>query len=348
MFEKRLVTIWIYSCSNFYVTNLQYKVERKGVRPGMLIDGVFSGGGLKGFALVGAYQVLEEKGYRFQNVAGTSAGAIIASFIAAGYTGKEIEKMLSELDVATFLDPRKTIIPLPFMKWIQIYWRLGIYQGKALESWFTEKLAEKGVYTFSDLPPGTLKLVASDLTNGRMIVFPDDLERYELSVDTFPIARALRMSCGIPFFFEPVRLMIGTGETIVVDGGVLSNFPMWLFEDANGRKERPLLGLKLSQNLEEVGGHKIKNALNLFEALFSTMKNAHDDKYISRKHEKDIIFIPTDGHSATQFDLSDEAKRDLLEIGRNRTIQFLNTWEYNKNGTLPKINNKKIHSYHMP
>ena len=68
----------------------------------MLIDGVFSGGGLKGFALVGAYQVLEEKGYQFQRVAGTSAGAILASFIAAGYTAKEIEKLLDELRFLLF------------------------------------------------------------------------------------------------------------------------------------------------------------------------------------------------------------------------------------------------------
>ena len=50
----------------------------------MLIDGVFSGGGLKGFALVGAYQELERKGYQFHRVAGTSAGAILATLIAAG------------------------------------------------------------------------------------------------------------------------------------------------------------------------------------------------------------------------------------------------------------------------
>src|SRR5690606_14089666 len=102
----------------------------------MLIDGVFSGGGLKGFALVGAYQVLEEKGYRFHRVAGTSAGAILASFIAAGYSAKEIEKMLDEQDFQVLLDPRKTIIPLPLMKWFQLYWRLGLYQGNALENWF--------------------------------------------------------------------------------------------------------------------------------------------------------------------------------------------------------------------
>ena len=292
----------------------------------MLIDGVFSGGGLKGFALVGAYQVLEEKGYRFQRIAGTSAGAILASFIAAGYSAKEIEVMLDEQDFQLLLDPRKTIIPLPLMKWFLLYWRLGLYKGNALENWFLEKLAAKGVYTFSDLPPGKLKLVASDLTNGKMIVLPDDLEGYGISAETFPIARALRMSCGIPFFFEPVRLKVGKGETIVVDGGVLSNFPMWIFNDEDGNTERPVLGLKLSRSQEEMPGHKIDNALDLFEALFSTMKNAHDERYISRKHEKNIIFIPVDDYSATQFDMDQETKESLMEAGRTSTIKFLKTW----------------------
>lgn len=292
----------------------------------MLIDGVFSGGGLTGFALVGAYQVLEEKGYQFQRVAGTSAGAIIACFIAAGYSAHEMEEVLEELDVQALLDPRRTILPFPLMKWLGLYWRLGLYQGKALENWFLEKLAAKGVYTFADVPRGSLKLIASDLTNGKMLVLPDDLERYGIPADSFPIARALRMSCGIPFFFEPVKLKVGSGETIVVDGGVLSNFPMWIFDDDRGRKKRPVLGLKLSRNQEEQQGYPIHNALQLFEALFSTMKNAHDERYISRKHEKDIIFIPVDGYSATEFDLDEKTKEELMTIGRNRTTQFLKMW----------------------
>ncbi|WP_144510318.1 patatin-like phospholipase family protein [Bacillus sp. FJAT-22090] len=290
----------------------------------MLIDGVFSGGGMKGIALVGAYQVMEERGYKFKRVAGTSAGAILACFIAAGYTGKEIEDIMCEQDFQTLLDPRKTILPIPFMKWMNLYWGLGLYQGKALENWFLEKLAVKGIYSFSDLPSGTLKLVASDLTNGKMIVLPDDLERYGVSPESFPVARALRMSCGIPFFFEPVRLRVGTGDTIVVDGGVLSNFPMWIFD--NGNKERPILGVKLSGSSEETKPHKIKNGLQLFEALFSTMKNAHDERYISRKLEKNVIFIPVDEYSATQFDLDREMKTKLLEKGRKRATQFLKMW----------------------
>ena len=50
----------------------------------MIIDGVFSGGGIKGFAMIGALEVLEERGFAIKRSAGTSAGSIIASFIAAG------------------------------------------------------------------------------------------------------------------------------------------------------------------------------------------------------------------------------------------------------------------------
>ncbi len=290
----------------------------------MWIDGIFSGGGMKGIALAGAYQVLEEKGYRFKRVAGTSAGAIVACFIAAGYTAKEMEEMLSQQDFQKLLDPRATALPFSFMKWLNLYWGMGLYQGKALENWFLDKLARKGVYTFADIPEGSLKLVASDLTNGKMIVLPDDLKNYGLKPENFMVSRALRMSCNIPFFFEPVKLKAATGDTIIVDGGVLSNFPMWIFE--NGIRERPMLGIKLSRSSDEVPPQHIKNGLNMFEALFTTMKNAHDERYISRKVEKNVIFIPVDEYSATQFNLSEEMKLNLFQKGRDSATRFLKTW----------------------
>ncbi len=288
---------------------------------------MFSGGGIKGFAFVGALQVLEDRGIYFERVAGTSAGAILACFIAAGYSADEIEKLLDELDVATFLDSPMAFSSIPFMRWINLYFRMGLYQGKELEKWFYEKLADKDVYTFDDLPEGALKLIASDLTNGKMIVLPDDLEEYGVNPGSFLISRALRMSCGVPFFFQPVKMRVSGGESIVVDGCVLSNFPIWLFDDENKRKGRPMLGLKLSSAKEHMEPHKIKNGLNLFEALFSTMKDAHDERYISRVHEKSIIFIPVEKYSATKFDLNEETKLQLMEIGRNRTLQFLESWK---------------------
>lgn len=290
----------------------------------MIVDGVFSGGGIKGFAYVGAIQALEEKGVKFDRVAGTSAGAILATFIAAGFNTKELEQIFDELNLKVLLDPPKFIIEFPFLKWLNLYKRMGLYRGKSLENWFLEKLATKGIYTFGDLPKGTLKLVASDLTNGKIIVLPDDLHHYSIDANTFPVSRALRMSCGLPFFFEPVYLKNGKRESVIVDGGVLSNFPMWIYD--NGNKKRPVLGMKLSSASEEMSPHDINNGIQLFEALFTTMQNAHDNRYIARRHEKNIIFIPVEEYSATQFDLDEATKNKLMSIGKERTIQFLKNW----------------------
>ena len=290
----------------------------------MIVDGVFSGGGIKGFAYVGAIQALEERGIQFKRVAGTSAGAILATFLAAGFNAQELEEIFDELNLKVLLDPPKLFINMPILKWINLYMRFGMYRGKALEKWFHQKLATKGIYSFGDLPKDSLKLVASDITNGKIVVLPDDLKHYGIDSSTFPISRALRMSCGLPFFFEPVYLKNGKRECVIVDGGVLSNFPLWIYD--NGHKVRPVLGMKLSSPSEEMSPHEIDNAIQLFEALFATMASAHDNRYIARRHEKNIIFIPVEKYSTTQFDIDEETKGKLISIGKERTIQFLKKW----------------------
>lgn len=295
----------------------------------MDIDGVFSGGGIKGIALVGAYQAIEKKGFRFKRVAGTSAGSIIAAFIAAKYTSKELYEIINEVNFGEFLDERRTIIPSPVAKWLLLYWKFGLYKGEKLEEWLENKLKEKGIQTFSDLPPKTLRVVASDLTNGRLIVLPDDLKLYGIDPNSFSIAKAIRMSCSIPYFFEPVKLYDSNNQCIVVDGGVLSNFPMWLFDKTeSGKLKRPVLGIQLSHSSSESPGRKIRNGIELFSALFETMKDAHDARYISKKHEKNIIFIPTEGIAATEFHLTPEKKTKLFKEGEERAEQFLATWAY--------------------
>ncbi|MEH7111884.1 patatin-like phospholipase family protein [Neobacillus niacini] len=294
----------------------------------MKIDGVFSGGGIKGFALVGAIQEIENRGFQFERVAGTSAGSIVAAFIAAGYGSEEIENLFDELDLTKFLDARKMVIPFPFAKWLFVYWKLGLYKGNELEKWIEEKLAAKGVRTFSDLPPQNLRIIASDLSNGRLMVLPDDLVKYGVSPGSFSIAKAVRMSCSIPYFFEPVKLKSMDGINVIVDGGVLSNFPMWLFDRDNLQKIRPVIGIKLSGNEYEHEKHQIKNAIQLFGALFETMKDAHDSRYISRKHEKNIIFVPNEGALSMEFHLTDEKKQELFELGRNAAKKFFKSWCY--------------------
>ncbi|WP_442594834.1 patatin-like phospholipase family protein [Neobacillus sp. D3-1R] len=295
----------------------------------MEIDGVFSGGGVRGLALIGAVSGIEEKGLTFKRVAGTSAGSIIAAFIAAGYKSEDIYQMMDQIDLSAFLDTRKTFILTPITKWFLLYWRLGLYKGVVLERWIASMLAAKGIITFNDLPPNTLRVIASDLSNSRLVVIPDDLPRYGIPIETFPVAKAIRMSCSIPYFFEPVKLKSVNGKNIFVDGGVLSNFPMWLFDKENVKKVRPVLGIKLSHEDQIYQQkNKISNAIDMFGALFETMKDAHDSRYISRKHEKNIIFIPTEGIVSTEFVLTDERKRGLYDLGKKQADQFLRKWCY--------------------
>jgi NTE family protein len=295
----------------------------------MEIDGVFSGGGVKGIAIIGAIKAIEDKGFLFKRVAGTSAGSIIAALMAAGYNSDEIFKMMDEINLKDFLDPRRTLLPAPFGKWLLLYWRLGLYKGNVLEGWMSEKLALKGIRTFADLSPNKLRVIASDLTNSRLVVLPNDLPKYGIPIETFPVAKAIRMSCSIPYFFEPVKIKSSDGSNVMVDGGVLSNFPMWLFDQENVKKVRPVIGIKLTSN----GSHhppknKINNAIQMFEALFETMKDAHDARYISRKHVKNIIFIPTEGVLTTEFDLSDKRKLALFHVGEQSAYEFLKKWCY--------------------
>jgi len=295
----------------------------------MYIDGVFSGGGIKGLALIGALQAVEEKGFVFRRVAGTSAGAILSSFIVAGYSSKELVSMLEELNADNLLDRRSRFIPFSLTKWLSLYWKMGLYKGDKLERWLYNKLKQRGIITFGDIPEHSLRIVASDLTNGRILVLPDDLPQYGIDPATFFISRAVRMSCSLPYFFEPVRLKSVSQTSLIVDGGVLSNFPIWLFDDERKPKVRPVLGINLITAEEcEPEKKEIHNAIGLFGALFETMKDAHDARYISKRHAQNIIFIPVDQQGIIDFQLTEERKQQLVLLGKLRAEAFLQQWSY--------------------
>ncbi len=292
----------------------------------MRIDAVFSGGGVKAFAYLGVLESMDNRGFQIERVAGTSAGAIISAFIAAQFTMEEIKKAVNELDVKLFMDPPIITRYLPFTKWLFLYFQMGIYRGDKLEQWLTMKLAEKNVHTFKDIKHGYLKIIASDLSLGKLVVLPDDLmDYYGIDANDFPVATAIRMSAGFPFFFMPKKIKgKAKGKSMIVDGGLLSNFPLWVF--GKNKDLRPVLGVKLTEKSTENGKNDITNALNMFQALFSTMKKAHDMRYISRDEERNILFVPVGSMEATHFAISEKEKQNLATIGKERAEIFLERW----------------------
>lgn len=166
----------------------------------MQINAVFEGGGVKGISLAGAVKAAENAGVEFSRVAGTSSGSIIASVLAAGYRADEIKDIIEETPFHSFLQ-RAPIFNTKFIgPALRVLIKKGLYSGEALENWIRDILLAKGIFTFSDIPAGKLYIVASDITNGRLLVLPDDLRQYGINPQTFPVAKAVRMSCSIPYF----------------------------------------------------------------------------------------------------------------------------------------------------
>ncbi|MFD2618329.1 patatin-like phospholipase family protein [Terrilactibacillus laevilacticus] len=295
----------------------------------MDIDIVFSGGGVKAFAFVGALDVLDQAGYRYKSIAGTSAGSIVAALLSAGYTITEIKDLMKELNTETLLDRKVPIFRFSFVKWLRLYWQMGLYSGSNFEEWITQLLLKKGIRTFGDLEKGSLRVIVSDITQGKMVILPDDLHQYGVDSRMFSVARAVRMSCSLPFLFEPISLFNQNAERcLIIDGGMLSNFPVWLFDQGNEKPARPFLGLQLSQKPDLLPARKIKNGVDLLQGLFQTMQRAHDAKYISKFAASNIIFIPVNHIKTADFDLTNKDRDELFNLGKKQALKFLKKWTY--------------------
>lgn len=291
----------------------------------MKIDAVFSGGGVKAFAFLGALEALEDKGYQIVRTAGSSAGAIVAGLLAAGYKVNELNQIMLNKDLKELLDSTKLEKYLPFLKWLSLYRSFGLYKGHLFEKWIEELLADKGVYTFADLERDQLKLTVADLSIGRLVVLPDDLHQvYGLSSERFSVAKAIRMSAGLPYFFRPIKLYDQEAKKhLMVDGALLSSLPLWLFQSRNQKAVRPVMGFQLQSKEKYFTNFNINNGLQYSKTLIGTMRHAQDLRYISKYEQANIVFLDADHVSVADFSLSRQVREELIETGKEKTTQFL-------------------------
>jgi NTE family protein len=290
-------------------------------------DAVFEGGGVKGIAFVGALQVMEENGYTWENLAGTSAGSIVAALLSAGYTARELKPIFEELDYLYFLK-KSGFGHLPYVgPVIELILHEGMFRGDRIELFIDELLRRKGIHTFGDLPPGKLRIIASDITRGKMLVLPDDLVEYDLMPENFSIARAVRMSSSIPFFFQPVCLKKDGKPNYIVDGALLSNYPVWLF-DVPGVPEWPTIGFRLQDKQRKAEEVRVSGLYSFTRSLLMTMLDAHDRLFVDKAHAIRTIFIDTLGVRGIQFQLSPELRKALFQSGEDSARRFLNHWNF--------------------
>lgn len=308
-------------------------------------DLVLEGGGVKGIALVGALEVLEERGYTFRRVAGSSAGAIAGALVAAGIPTPTMVEILRRTDYRKFMDGGR-FSNLVVGKAIDLWVHTGLYHGDYLKKWLDEQLRDHAgpgwAGTFADLPyedpdPGRvlaesrrfrLVVTGSDLTNGRLRYFPWDFGDYGRDPGAQRVVDSVRVSMSIPFFYRPVKWREKDGtDTWLVDGGMLSNYPITVFDAPPGMAPRwPTNGVKLSGRPQAGLGirNTIKGPIGLARAMLRTMMGFYDRQHIDASDAiARTIFVDTGGVRTTQFDLDAEDREMLYRNGRRAAIEFL-------------------------
>lgn len=324
-------------------------------------DAVFEGGGVKGIAFAGAITAAEEAGVReWKNIAGTSAGAIAACLLAVGYHGPELTRVLSEVEYRRFADYGRGGLARGL---VNSLWMRGLAPGRFFTDWLSEHLArsplaqarQKETLHFADLVrddlPGDLepeqrerakyrlRVIASDISAGRMLVLPQGIAGFSrptgepYSPDDLGLVEAVRMSMSFPFLYDPVVLRKGADLHYVLDGGVLSNFPVWLF-DSNGRPPaRPTWGFRLHAGTGPVEADPRRSIplpfwrLRMAKAMFQAATEAWDRDQVARTQAVRTIGIPTGRISTTDFGLTKEQAQKLRESGARSARAFFGSEE---------------------
>ena len=312
-------------------------------------DLVLEGGGTKGVALVGAVARLQEN-YTICRVAGTSVGALVAAFVAAGWAGTKLkDEMLAlpfhRIPQASLLD--RVWFAGPLLSWS---FSKGVYKTDFIHAYLAEKLKDVGVVTFGDLHEADeraslpseqqyrLVVTATDLTTGELLYLPWDYSRLGLDPDEQRVADAVTASLAIPLYFEPRHLVDGKGEThVLVDGGLLSNFPITVFDRTDGQPPRwPTFGVKIIPKLPRDASQVIPwfgkvphPGLRHAEAILATAIVGRDQTALRRPCVKERTFeVDTSSVGLTDFDLSEEAKLSAFADGQTAAGEFLDRWDW--------------------
>lgn len=326
--------------------------------------GIFEGGGAKGLAHVGALKAAEDKGLEFVGVAGTSAGAIIAALVASGFKADEIyqpsdkaseenppllvrmgwtELLDKELwpTFETFRGEIKTLYNAMGTGLIRnllalfCFWRKwsptvvaaadrhGAFSTSRFEEWLNDQIRAKlelpqKKITFEQLFDRAgieLKIAAVDIQSQQLV---------EYSRTTTPktyVANAVAASISIPFFFAPTIV----DDRILVDGGLISNFPAWLFN--NERAKFPpyiqTFGFSLLDNnrLKPLARPKVAAIISYAGKVVRTASFGGQALLNEKVQFLHIVPIPTT-LGVLDFDAPSNDRDALYVEGRNATEEY--------------------------
>ncbi len=322
---------------------------------------ILDGGGVKGAALVGCLKAAAEQGVKFIGYGGTSAGSIVALLANVGYSSEEIRKiMVEEINFHDFLDDaerklqRFQELPQKLSKSIskdlvllknldlinELRQNFGFCNGNKLTNFLLKKIqnSQKLENSQSDLKQqlknatditfqnlrdigcSPLKIVASDIKNHKAVIYPQDEGAEALN---YSAIAAVRASMSYPFVFTPVI----EDDSVLVDGGLSSNLPVFLFKEEQRKNSRPVIAFDLySQEALKSSTHpKHKYEFGQFCGdILATIIDSSDDLLRSVIDKVYHVRVPVPANIKTlDFSIDVELRENLFYRGYSATASFL-------------------------
>lgn len=272
----------------------------------MRINAIFEGGGILGISFIGAYKALSDRGCIIDKCMGISSGAIVSSLITSGFSSCELIRLCNETDFKLFLSKTDLSDTSIIGKPISLLYHKGIYNSLIIEKWIKELLERKGVKKFKDIKDEKLKIIAANITKQKRIVLPDDLIKYNINPLEFSVARAVRMSCAIPFFYTPVKLESNNKNNYIVDGGIIKNLPSTLLYN-KAYFNWPIYRFRIKNDNSYLRGIK--------DNLFFKKDEYFNENIITIQNKTNI--------KATNFHINKTDAKLLFKQGYQSTISYL-------------------------
>ena len=185
-----------------------------------------SGGGIRGIAHAGVLKALEDNNIKIDIIGGTSAGSLVASLYAMGYSPyyiyilfKRYSKELVQINsgpiisgIGNFMMNKKNSLK-------------GLKSGKSIEKIYNQIAYKKGIRSVSQISM-PIVIPTVDISNSKEYVItnriPENVENKEQYITDITVGKAVRASSSFPAVFTPCEFK----EHAFMDGGALDNVPV--------------------------------------------------------------------------------------------------------------------------
>lgn len=271
---------------------------------------LLGGGAIRGVAYCGTLKALEELNVKFSTLAGSSVGALIAGFMAVGYTSEEIYEIMLKVNYELFRDIQLAIGP-----------QFALSKGEVYLEWVRE-LIEKKFYG-ENYKKGTHKAVTFADLDINLVIITTDLSNFECKefskfvTPDFEVAKAIRISSGMPGLMKPVEY----NNRVLVDGDLQKSAPMWsLSKNLQPENER-IMEIRLEGDFQ---GND-RNTVEFINAIYSyaTRTGTKFLKELYGERDKyDYVVIDTGDLNIVDFNISTEKRLELIDNGYNQTIDY--------------------------